>query len=88
MRCWETMRRIEPQFMIHGGDSIYADGPLRPEVPLPDGTIWKHVVASAGARHRRGGRTGARSRASAPSADGPPRAEFDARGAPVVLSSS
>jgi alkaline phosphatase D len=44
MRCWETMRRAEPQFLIHSGDMVYADGPLVPEVPLPDGTVWRNVV--------------------------------------------
>ena len=35
------MRQLDPDFFIHSGDMIYADGPLKPEVELPDGTIWK-----------------------------------------------
>lgn len=44
MRIYETMRRAEPDFFLHSGDNIYADGPISPEVKLPDGTIWKNVV--------------------------------------------
>jgi len=38
------MRRLEPDFFIHSGDLIYADGPLQAEVKLDDGTIWKNIV--------------------------------------------
>ncbi len=44
MRCFETIRRQEPDFFLHSGDTIYADGPLLPEVELPDGTIWHNLV--------------------------------------------
>jgi alkaline phosphatase D len=44
MRCWDTMRRREPDFLIHSGDTVYADGPLRPTVALPDGTTWTNLV--------------------------------------------
>ncbi|MFC7474592.1 alkaline phosphatase D family protein [Dankookia sp. GCM10030260] len=44
MRCYETMRRTGADFFIHCGDTIYADGPIQPEVTLPDGTIWKNLV--------------------------------------------
>lgn len=47
MRTYETMRRLEPDFFIHCGDTIYADGPLAPEVRLPDGGIWRNVVTEA-----------------------------------------
>lgn len=43
MRIFETMRQTQPDFFIHSGDSIYADGPILPAVALPDGTIWKNV---------------------------------------------
>jgi alkaline phosphatase D len=50
MRIYEAMRRLQPDFFIHCGDTIYADGPLRAEVALPDGTVWKNVVTPAKAK--------------------------------------
>ncbi len=41
---WETMRTFEPDFLIFSGDTVYADGPLVPEVELPDGSIWRNIV--------------------------------------------
>jgi alkaline phosphatase D len=43
MKIYETMRRAEPDFFIHNGDTIYADGPLADEVKLADGTIWRNA---------------------------------------------
>lgn len=43
MRIFETMRRLRPDFFIHSGDCIYADGPIQESVTLPDGSsgaIW------------------------------------------------
>ncbi|MDQ3938678.1 MAG: alkaline phosphatase D family protein, partial [Chloroflexota bacterium] len=47
LRLYETILRVEPDLFIHCGDTIYADGPLQPEVTLEDGTIWKNVVTEA-----------------------------------------
>jgi alkaline phosphatase D len=47
MRMYETMRRARPDFFIHCGDTIYADGPLSAAVPLSDGTIWRNIVTPA-----------------------------------------
>jgi alkaline phosphatase D len=44
LRMFETMRKVRPDFFIHSGDTIYADGPILPEVRLPDGTVWKNRV--------------------------------------------
>lgn len=44
LRCYRTMRENSPDFFIHAGDTIYADGPLQPEVRLPDGNLWKNVM--------------------------------------------
>jgi alkaline phosphatase D len=44
MKIYEAMRQRRPDFFIHSGDTIYADGPIKAEVPLPDGTVWKNVV--------------------------------------------
>lgn len=47
LRMYETMRRTQPDFLIHTGDTIYADAPLPPEMRLPDGTIWRNLVTPA-----------------------------------------
>jgi alkaline phosphatase D len=47
MRIYDAMRRAQPDFFIHCGDTIYADGPLSAEVTLPDGAIWKNIVTPA-----------------------------------------
>jgi len=44
MRCYQTMLGNRPDFFIHSGDNIYADGPIQSEVALPDGSIWKNVT--------------------------------------------
>jgi alkaline phosphatase D len=44
MRIYETMRRLSPDFFIHCGDTIYADGPLEAEKKLPDGGVWRNLV--------------------------------------------
>jgi alkaline phosphatase D len=44
MKMYETMRHANPDFFIHSGDQIYGDGPLKAEVTLEDGTIWRNVT--------------------------------------------
>ncbi len=44
MRMYETMRRRQPDFFLHSGDTIYADGPILPQVALPDGSVWRNVT--------------------------------------------
>ncbi|MEQ1910129.1 MAG: alkaline phosphatase D family protein [Vicinamibacterales bacterium] len=44
MRTYETMRQTRPDFFIHCGDTIYADGPIAPAQTLSDGTVWKNLV--------------------------------------------
>lgn len=44
MRIYETMRRAEPDFFIHSGDTIYADNPIEAEKEMPDGGIWKNLM--------------------------------------------
>lgn len=46
-RVYEAMRQFEPDFFIHSGDQIYADGPLVAEVKLDDGSLWKNIVTPA-----------------------------------------
>ena len=47
MRLFKTMLDADPDLFIHVGDTIYADGPLREEVPLEDGTVWRNLVTPA-----------------------------------------
>ncbi len=44
MATYATMNMHEPDFFIHSGDTIYADGPMQDEVDLKDGTVWKNRV--------------------------------------------
>ena len=44
MRIYATMLRNRPDFFIHSGDTIYADGPIAAEVKLPNGALWKNLV--------------------------------------------
>ncbi|GAB5376986.1 MAG: alkaline phosphatase [Acuticoccus sp.] len=44
MRGYATMAAREPDFFLHSGDTIYADGPLKEEVALKDGTVWRNIV--------------------------------------------
>jgi alkaline phosphatase D len=50
MKIYNTMAWYEPHFFIHSGDTIYADNPLRPEVPLPDGSVWRNLVTEEKAK--------------------------------------
>jgi alkaline phosphatase D len=47
LKAFETMRREEPDFFVHSGDTIYADNPLQAEVRLDDGSLWKNLVTEA-----------------------------------------
>ncbi|HEV7367750.1 alkaline phosphatase D family protein, partial [Arenibaculum sp.] len=47
MRIYETMRRVEPDFFIHSGDTIYADGPIRETVEIPGAATWRNLVTPA-----------------------------------------
>jgi alkaline phosphatase D len=40
MRIYEAMRAVEPDFFIHSGDTIYADGPIHAEARTADGKTW------------------------------------------------
>lgn len=49
-RTYEAMRQAEPDFFIHSGDTVYADGPLEPAVTLPDGSVWRNHMTPAKAK--------------------------------------
>jgi len=44
MRTYATMLKNRPDFFIHSGDTIYADGPIAAEMKLPNGELWKNIV--------------------------------------------
>ena len=44
MKTYATMATHDPDFFLHSGDTIYADGPIRPEVQTANG-MWKNIVA-------------------------------------------
>jgi len=44
MKIYEAMRQRNPDFFIHSGDNIYADGPIQAEVKLADGSLWRNLV--------------------------------------------
>jgi alkaline phosphatase D len=44
MTIYATILKNQPDFFLHSGDTIYADGPLVAEVSLPDGTLWRNLV--------------------------------------------
>ena len=44
MTTFATMRKHNPDIFIHSGDTIYADGPIKAEVKLPDGKVWKNTT--------------------------------------------
>lgn len=50
MRCYETMRQVEPDFFIHSGDTVYADVALEAEKEMPNGEIWKNIVTEEKSR--------------------------------------
>ena len=47
MRTYATMLRNRPDFFIHCGDNIYADGPIAAEQKMPNGEIWKNLVSES-----------------------------------------
>ena len=44
LKLFESMRRRHPDFLLHSGDTVYADGPLVENVTLPDGRIWHNLI--------------------------------------------
>jgi alkaline phosphatase D len=44
MKIYEQIRQVSPDFFLHSGDTIYADGPIAADQKLPDGTVWKNIV--------------------------------------------
>ncbi|GAB3429409.1 alkaline phosphatase D family protein [Flindersiella endophytica] len=47
IQIYDRMRALRPDFFLHSGDSVYADGPVQSQVTLPDGRIWRNLVTEA-----------------------------------------
>ena len=47
LKIFESMRRRRPDFLLHSGDTVYADGPLTDSVTLPDGRTYRNLVTEA-----------------------------------------
>lgn len=47
MRLFGAMRRRDPDFFLHSGDSVYADNTVPETRALPDGSVWRNVVTAA-----------------------------------------
>jgi alkaline phosphatase D len=44
LKTFASMRAVRPDFLLHSGDTVYADGPLPETVTLPDGRVWRNLV--------------------------------------------
>ncbi|MTE22165.1 alkaline phosphatase [Streptomyces sp. TRM43335] len=47
---FDEMARLEPDFFLFSGDTVYADGPLTETVALPDGGVWRNLVTEEKAK--------------------------------------
>jgi alkaline phosphatase D len=45
MRIYEQMRLRDPDFFVHCGDTIYADGVMTPTVNVEGGRVWNNLIA-------------------------------------------
>ncbi|MGO1068759.1 alkaline phosphatase D family protein [Lysobacter sp. CA199] len=45
MRIFEAMRLRDPDFFLHSGDTIYADGPIAEQAQAENGRVWRNLVA-------------------------------------------
>lgn len=47
MRIYSEIHRLRPDVFVHCGDQIYGDDPLREQVLLDDGSVWRNLVTPA-----------------------------------------
>lgn len=47
MRIYEAMRQRQPDFFLHSGDTIYADGPIQAQLTTVEGRIWRNLTSEA-----------------------------------------
>lgn len=50
MTVWKVMAERNPDFFIHSGDAIYADGPIEATQTQNDGRVYRNVTAPAKAQ--------------------------------------
>jgi len=43
-KIYEAMRKRDPDFFIHSGDTIYADGPIAAKATAENNAIWTNIV--------------------------------------------
>ncbi|MFE0548774.1 alkaline phosphatase D family protein [Streptomyces pilosus] len=43
-RIFDAMARLDPDFFLFSGDTVYADGPVAATAALPDGRVWRNVT--------------------------------------------
>ncbi|MER6620164.1 alkaline phosphatase D family protein [Streptomyces sp. NPDC000931] len=43
-RIFDAMARLDPDFFLFSGDTVYADGPVSATAALPDGGVWRNVT--------------------------------------------
>ena len=46
MRTYATIAQHRPDFLIHSGDTVYADGPLKDSKTTPDGGTWTNRIVT------------------------------------------
>ncbi len=44
MRTYRTMLGMRPDFLVHSGDTIYADNPIPESITLEDGSLWTNLT--------------------------------------------
>jgi alkaline phosphatase D len=44
MKIYDAMRQTRPDFFIHSGDNIYADGPIEETVTAENDQVWHNIV--------------------------------------------
>ncbi|MFF9486651.1 alkaline phosphatase D family protein [Streptomyces sp. NPDC014676] len=49
-RIFDAMARLDPDFFLFSGDTVYADGPLSATAALPDGGVWRNVTTEEKAK--------------------------------------
>ncbi len=50
MKIYQAMLSQKPDFFVHSGDQIYADGPIQETVTLDDGSLWRNELIEAKTR--------------------------------------
>lgn len=49
-RIFDAMARLNPDFFLFSGDTVYADGPISATAALPGGGVWRNVTTEEKAK--------------------------------------